>query len=97
MGDEYANYDEGYDNGVDYYEDAYNAQASEDTKYCKVYDRDDFFTTLVQMALAVAALASLWWKRLYEHPQRTFRTWALDVSKQGIGACYAHVLNMVGT
>ena len=59
-----------------------------------IYDRNDFFTVGVQMLLALAAVASLWWKRLREHPRRTFMTWFLDVSKQGLGACYAHVLNM---
>ena len=62
---------------------------------CKVYDRDDFFTTVVQLVLAFMALASLYLKRMQEVPQRTLKTWALDISKQGIGACYAHVLNMV--
>eukprot|EP00980_Cylindrotheca_fusiformis_P022868 scaffold9857_cov127-Cylindrotheca_fusiformis.AAC.14 len=62
---------------------------------CKVYDSDDFFTVAVQLVLAAAALLSLWFKRHYERPRRKFRTWFLDVSKQGIGACYAHVCNMV--
>jgi len=61
---------------------------------CKVYDSDDFFTIAVQLVLAIAALLSLWFKRHYERPRRKFRTWFLDVSKQGIGACYAHVCNM---
>jgi STIMATE family len=65
-----------------------------DDGVCMIYDKNDFFTVGVQMALALAAIASLWWKRLREHPQRTFRTWFLDVSKQGLGACYAHVMNM---
>ena len=64
-------------------------------QYCNVYDRNDFFTALVQIALAIGALMSLYWKRLREVPRRTFRTWSLDIGKQGIGACYAHVLNMV--
>ena len=64
-------------------------------QYCKVYDRNDFFTTLVQIMLALGALASLYFKRLREKPRRTIRTWSLDIGKQGIGACYAHVLNMV--
>jgi hypothetical protein len=63
--------------------------------YCKVYDRTDFFTTFVQIMLAAIALGSLYIKRLRERPRRNIRTWSLDVSKQGIGACYAHVLNMV--
>lgn len=61
---------------------------------CKVYDSDDFFTIAVQLVLAFAALLSLWFKRHFERPRRKFRTWFLDVSKQGIGACYAHVCNM---
>lgn len=64
-------------------------------KVCKIYDNDDFFTVLVQIMLALFALASLWIKRMNEVPRRTFQTWFLDVSKQGFGACYAHVLNMV--
>ena len=62
---------------------------------CKVYDKDDFFTVTVQMLLALLALLSLWFKRQQERPRRTFTTWFLDISKQAIGACYAHVLNMV--
>lgn len=62
---------------------------------CKVYDKDDFFTVFVQMMLAVFALGSLWFKRMYEEPRRKFLTWFYDVSKQGFGACYAHVLNML--
>ena len=62
---------------------------------CKVYDADDFFTIFVQLLLAFAALISLWFKRHYERPRRKFRTWFLDVAKQGVGACYAHVCNMV--
>jgi hypothetical protein len=64
-------------------------------KVCKVYDSDDFFTVFVQLLLAFCALLSLWFKRQSEVPRRKFMTWFLDVSKQGLGACYAHVLNMV--
>jgi hypothetical protein len=66
-------------------------------KACKVYDHDDFFTIFVQMLLAVFALLSLWFKRHGEKPRRKFRTWFLDISKQGLGACYAHVCNMVSS
>ena len=66
-----------------------------DQPVCKVYDKDDFFTVFVQLMLAVFALGSLWFKRMYEQPRRKFLTWFYDVSKQGFGACYAHVLNMV--
>lgn len=67
----------------------------EAAKVCKVYDKEDFFTVFVQMLLALFALLSLWFKRQNEVPRRKFRTWFLDVSKQGLGACYAHVCNMV--
>jgi STIMATE family len=65
-----------------------------DSGTCMIYDKNDFFTVAVQLTLAIAAIASLWIKRLREHPQRTLSTWFYDVSKQGIGACYAHVMNM---
>mmetsp|Transcript_32027 Transcript_32027/g.53577 ORF Transcript_32027/g.53577 Transcript_32027/m.53577 type:complete len:291 (+) Transcript_32027:203-1075(+) len=64
-------------------------------KVCKVYDAEDFFTVFVQLLLAFLALMSLWFKRQSERPKRKFKTWFLDVSKQGLGACYAHVLNMI--
>jgi hypothetical protein len=72
-----------------------NTDYQDETRYCKIYDREDFFTVLVQMILAVLALLSLYFKRLQEVPRRTFRTWSLDIGKQALGACYAHVLNMV--
>lgn len=81
---------------ADYYDDQ-AATAENLEKVCKVYDSEDFFTVFVQMLLALFALLSLWLKRQTERPRRKFRTWFLDVSKQGVGACYAHVLNMVGT
>jgi hypothetical protein len=68
---------------------------SSNDNVCRVYDSDDFFTVLVQMLLGVVALLSLYIKRLQERPRRTFMTWFLDISKQGLGAVYAHVLNMV--
>jgi len=72
------------------------AEVSEQVeKVCKVYDSEDFFTIFVQLLLAFFALLSLWFKRQSERPRRKFRTWFLDISKQGLGACYAHVLNMI--
>ena len=76
----------------EYQDDAVAAQVA---KVCKVYDSEDFFTVFVQLLLAFFGLMSLWFKRQAETPKRKFRTWFLDVSKQGLGACYAHVLNMV--
>mmetsp|Transcript_13283 Transcript_13283/g.19539 ORF Transcript_13283/g.19539 Transcript_13283/m.19539 type:complete len:265 (-) Transcript_13283:203-997(-) len=71
------------------------ADDDEEIKICKIYDKEDFFTVLVQLLLAAFALGSLWIKRMRETPKRKFLTWFLDVSKQGVGACYAHVMNMV--
>jgi len=83
--------DDDVDDNVDDYND------NDDAKVCKVYDSEDFFTVFVQLLLAFFALMSLWIKRQRETPRRKFRTWFLDCSKQGVGACYAHVLNMVRT
>jgi len=69
--------------------------ANQVVKVCKVYDSEDFFTVFVQLLLAFFALISLWFKRQREIPRRKFRTWFLDISKQGVGACYAHVMNMI--
>mmetsp|Transcript_4235 Transcript_4235/g.10057 ORF Transcript_4235/g.10057 Transcript_4235/m.10057 type:complete len:284 (-) Transcript_4235:330-1181(-) len=82
------------------YDDAYQQQyddnvAEQAYKVCKVYDSEDFFTVFVQLLLAFFALLSLWFKRQKETPKRKFRTWFLDCSKQGVGACYAHVCNMI--
>lgn len=65
-----------------------------DDDQCKVYDSEDGFTAFVQFLLALLAVASLYVKRMVEIPRRNIRTWALDVSKQGGGAVYAHVMNM---
>jgi len=81
--------DDDVDDNVDDYNDY------DDAKVCKVYDSEDFFTVFVQLLLAFFALMSLWIKRQRETPRRKFRTWFLDCSKQGVGACYAHVLNMI--
>jgi hypothetical protein len=63
-------------------------------EYCVVYSVDDSFTSWVQAILAFIGLLSLYLKRHFERPKRTFMTWFLDTSKQGIGAVYAHVSNM---
>lgn len=67
----------------------------EELEVCLVYDGKDGFTSFVQVLLACFALLSLYFKRQQEYPRRKFQTWFLDVSKQGIGAVYAHVLNMI--
>lgn len=73
-------------------DDEFYAEAS--YPVCQVYSEEDAFTSFVQAMLALFALMSLWIKRMQEKPKRAFLTWFLDVSKQGVGACYAHILNM---
>lgn len=68
---------------------------SKDERICMIYDHTDFFTVFVQMLLSALALASLWIKRQQEEPKRKFNTWIYDVTKQGAGAVFAHVMNMV--
>jgi len=83
------NYDDGYYNDYEFIED------DEYYRVCKVYSAEDPFTSFVQVFLAMMALFSLYVKRQNETPRRKFMTWWLDVSKQGLGAAYAHVLNML--
>jgi len=89
MADDNIQYDDAY------VEEQYDDVAQQVHKVCKVYDSEDSFTVFVQLLLAFFALMSLWFKRQRETPKRKFRTWFLDCSKQGVGACYAHVCNMV--
>jgi len=54
-----------------------------------------WFGGCVQLLLAVIALCSLWYKRAKEWPQRDLNVWAFDVAKQGGGAAFAHILNIL--
>jgi len=81
----------GDDINDDYFDDNENNYSQQ---VCHVYDAEDSFTSFVQIMLAVLSLASLHVKRNQEVPRRKFETWFLDVSKQGVGAVYAHFLNM---
>lgn len=95
MGDAYYGYnDNAYeDDGGLYGND--DDGGSDEKSVCKVYDGNDAFTAWVQIFLAIFALGSLWFKRMREKPRRKFATWFMDISKQGIGAVYAHLLNMI--
>lgn len=76
-------------------DDDYATYDPDTARVCKIYDKEDDFTAFVQVLLAALALASLWIKRKFEQPRRTFKTWFFDVFKQGFGAAYGHVLNMI--
>ncbi|KAI9481663.1 MAG: vacuolar membrane protein-domain-containing protein [Benjaminiella poitrasii] len=67
------------------------ACSSEDDEGCKLLDS---FAILVQITLASTALFTLFYKRSKERPQRPVIVWALDVSKQFIGAAVVHFLNL---
>lgn len=43
-----------------------------DDSICRVYDKNDFFTILVQLMLGFVAVLSLYIKRMQETPRRTF-------------------------
>ncbi|KAI8086423.1 vacuolar membrane protein-domain-containing protein [Halteromyces radiatus] len=65
---------------------------SPDDEGCKLLDG---FAILVQFILASSAFIILVYKRYRERPQRPVEIWALDVSKQFIGAAVIHSLNIL--
>ncbi|KDO35301.1 hypothetical protein SPRG_00150 [Saprolegnia parasitica CBS 223.65] len=52
------------------------------------------FETFIQVSLGLIAMSVLVCKRYFEHPQRPFRVWLFDASKQCIGAGWAHAANL---
>ena len=60
---------------------------------CQLINND--FSILIQIILGVFALVSLGVKRISENPRRPLNIFIYDVSKQVIGALYAHGLNLV--
>ncbi|KAI9270448.1 vacuolar membrane protein-domain-containing protein [Phascolomyces articulosus] len=64
---------------------------SGDDEGCKLLDS---FAIVVQVSLATTALLVLVYKRWRERPQRPVPIWALDVSKQFLGAGVIHFLNL---
>ncbi|RHZ68931.1 hypothetical protein Glove_292g51 [Diversispora epigaea] len=63
-----------------------------DDNNCVLLDK---FAIFVQIVLAAIALSTLIYKRHRERPQRPLRIWLYDVSKQVIGACMMHSLNII--
>jgi len=61
------------------------------------------FAIVIQVLLGVVVLSALFLKRYFDvancrlkpKPERDFKIWALDVSKQAIGSCFAHGCNVV--
>ncbi|KAF0746968.1 hypothetical protein AaE_007922 [Aphanomyces astaci] len=54
----------------------------------------DGFSRFIQMLLGVCAVGVLFVKREIEIPKRAFNVWTFDVSKQGLGALFVHVVNI---
>ncbi|CAK4317813.1 unnamed protein product [Aphanomyces euteiches] len=54
----------------------------------------DGFSRCIQLLLGVCAIGVLFVKREMETPKRRFNVWMFDVSKQGLGALFVHVVNI---
>ncbi|ETV90645.1 hypothetical protein H310_14603 [Aphanomyces invadans] len=54
----------------------------------------DGFSRFIQMLLGVCAIGVLFIKREIEIPKREFNVWTFDVSKQGLGALFVHIVNI---
>ena len=59
---------------------------------CKLLD--GVFSYLIQIFLGLVAVSSLVYKRHIEHPQRPWKIWSFDVSKQLIGGFVVHIGNI---
>jgi hypothetical protein len=53
------------------------------------------FSYLIQIFLGLVAISSLLYKRHIERPQRPWRIWGLDVSKQLVGGFFVHIGNII--
>ena len=54
----------------------------------------DTFGITVQIILGIISFLSLFVKRHYEIPKRSFRIFCLDITKQLVGALWQHILNV---
>ncbi|ETN17313.1 hypothetical protein PPTG_05142 [Phytophthora nicotianae INRA-310] len=55
----------------------------------------DVFGRLLQLLLACIAIFMLYIKRKLEFPIRPIKVWAMDVSKQSLGALYIHCVSVI--
>ena len=51
-------------------------------------------TYLLQFTLGCSAMGILYYKWTHEYPKRELKVFMFDVSKQVVGMCFAHILNM---
>ena len=75
-------------------------EADDDYEPCQLIGGS--FAIIIQLLLGIVVLSALFLKRYWDicacrfkPPERDFKTWALDVSKQAIGSCFAHGCNLV--
>lgn len=66
-------------------------QAMKDNTECELFGT---FGVIVQVLLGILSFSSLFAKRHYEYPKRSYRIFLLDISKQGASAGWAHTLNL---
>lgn len=69
-----------------------DAQAGAENGECRLLGP---FALFIQGALGVLALGSLVFKRWRERPQRPFKIWAFDASKQVVGSSLLHIANLL--
>ncbi|KAI9986772.1 hypothetical protein PInf_025729 [Phytophthora infestans] len=55
----------------------------------------DVFGRLLQLLLGCIAIFLLYIKRKLEFPIRPIKVWAMDVSKQSLGAFYIHCISVI--
>lgn len=66
-------------------------ESMENNTECELFGT---FGIIVQVILGVLSFSSLFAKRHYEYPKRSYRIFLLDISKQGAAAGWSHVLNL---
>ena len=77
---------------ADYVPTPLNVQSAEGLEHCSLLGGT--FAIFVQCALAAAAIGTLVYKRHSEKPQRPWRVWFFDASKQAYAGCLQHLVNI---
>jgi len=60
-------------------------------KQCELFGD---FGIILQILLGILSFSSLFAKRAFEVPKRSYRIFLLDISKQGVSAGWNHMLNL---
>jgi len=58
---------------------------------CELFDS---FGIIMQVFLGVASFSSLFAKRAWEYPKRSYKVFLLDISKQAISGLWNHSINL---